>query len=134
MEAVDNMVVSLARDAMLQLDAGTAMRFELANAEVLTNIVKHALRGGDENAVVDIVVTSSERGVVFEAYDPEGVLPFDPRDNQIDLNKVDFNSESGRGIGILLECADEIDYGEVNGRNRLSNCFWNPELQKDTDE
>lgn len=131
MAAVDQMVVSLTQAASAVLSDGDVLRFELATSEVLTNIVKHALNGGNEGSIVDIELSTSDDGVVLEIYDPVDTEPFNPRDVQTHIDDVDPLAESGRGIAIILSCADELNYSPINGRQRLSISFWKEGRQDD---
>lgn len=131
MAAVDQMVVSLTQAASAVLSDGDVLRFELATSEVLTNIVKHALNGGNEGSIVDIELSTSDDGVVLEIYDPVDTEPFNLRDVKTHIDDVDPLAESGRGIAIILSCADELNYSPINGRQRLSISFWKEGRQDD---
>ena len=41
------------------------------------------------------------------------------------LAEVEVTAESGRGLGLILECADRVTYGPSPQRNRLQLDFYN---------
>jgi len=101
---------------------GLLMRVQLCLSEALTNLVVHG--NTDQKAVpVDVVLTMAGDQVVFEIFDPMGAEPFDPLDHARSLSEIDPMAEGGRGLALILECADRLDYGPSDRRNRLSIGF-----------
>ncbi|WP_342069010.1 ATP-binding protein [Yoonia algicola] len=122
LEDVDSMVVSLKAAVSMVLEREDVLRCEISVAEALTNIVAHAIPKTAE-AYIDLIVTEVPQAVVIEIFDPAGADAFDPRDHVTVLQPVDPMAESGRGLGLILKCADVVRYGPVDGRNRLSLAF-----------
>ena len=119
---VDPMVMSLKAAVGMVLKGEDAVRCEISVTEALTNIVVHA-NSKTADAYIDLIVTEIPQAVVIEIFDPAGAEAFDPRDHVKILQAVDPMAESGRGLGLILKCADVVRYGPVDGRNRLSLAF-----------
>ncbi|WP_162561649.1 DUF3131 domain-containing protein [Yoonia vestfoldensis] len=123
MADIDPMVMSIKAAVCVALDQATVLRCEIAIAEVLANIVRHA-KPQTAEALFDLVVTKGHDAVVIEIFDPDGADPFDPRDHASDPVTIDPLAEGGRGLGLILACADTVAYGPVHGRNRLVLTFF----------
>ena len=121
LDAVDTTVVALCACVADALPAATMIRFQICISEALTNLVKHT--SAPASAVVDIDVTVNPDAVQVAIYDPDGAAPFDLRDHAVDLDTLDPLAESGRGIGLILQCADTVEYSAPGGRARLSLTF-----------
>lgn len=100
------------------LGASATGRFEICLSEALTNVVKHA-RPTPLGAFIDVAVHETRDAICVAIFDPIGAKPFDPRDHTQDLDPVDPLAESGRGLGLIIRCADLLDYGPAGDRNRL---------------
>lgn len=122
LEDVDPMVMSLRAAVGMVLKGDDVLRCEISVAEALTNIVMHAAPKCAD-AYIDVIVTEIPQAVVVEIFDPAGAEAFDPRDHVTVFHTVDPMAESGRGLGLILKCADVVRYGPVDGRNRLSLAF-----------
>jgi serine/threonine-protein kinase RsbW len=122
LEDVDPMVMSLKAAVGMVLERDEVLRCEISVAEALTNIVAHATPK-TADAYIDLIVTEIPQAVVIEIFDPAGAEAFDPRDHVTVLQAVDPMAESGRGLSLILKCADVVRYGPVDGRNRLSLAF-----------
>ncbi len=122
LDAVDPMVMTLKGQLQTALSTEALWRFDICISETLANLVLHAKTANLE-AQVDITLNISKGLVIAEIYDPQGAAAFDIRDKAHDLKEVEVFAESGRGLGLIVECADLVDYGKVNGRNRLSLTF-----------
>lgn len=116
--AVDPMVVALCQHVEWRLDAIAQSRFGICLSEALTNLVLHA-ETTDKDAPIQICLTNDHDEVVVELFDPEGAPAFDVREHGHALSQVDALAESGRGLGLIMECADRVDYGPVARKNRL---------------
>jgi len=121
-EDVDPMVLSLKAAVSGHLPDEKMLGFELCISEAMTNAVKHGT-AGDGKSFVDLTLWLGKNAVSLEIYDAEGAAPFDLRKQARDLSEVDTLAESGRGLGLILTCADEVGYGPVGGRNRLILTF-----------
>lgn len=123
-EAVDPMVLALKAMVEGVLAKTSQMKFEICVSEALTNLVKHAQTlSPDEQIEIQLVL--KETGAEVVIFDPEGAAPFDLRQHASDIASVEETSEQGRGIALILQCADRIDYSATNGRNRLLLAFDN---------
>ncbi|MHA6327064.1 ATP-binding protein [Roseivivax sp. CAU 1753] len=111
------MVLTLCRQVEGRLSGVAQSRFGICLSEALTNLVLHAPTPHKE-AVIDISL-SIEKEIVVELFDPKGAPAFDPREQASALLQVDPMAESGRGLGLIMECADRVEYGAVAKRNRL---------------
>jgi serine/threonine-protein kinase RsbW len=101
-----------ARLADLGADDGAVADLNLAFVEAANNVVVHG--GGDAAMQLSVVV---EPGMLrMELIDagaaiPEAVLSADAPDDPL--------AESGRGLGLIRACVDELTYSSEFGRNRL---------------
>ena len=122
LESVDPVVTSLKAVVCVVLDPETAVRFEICVSEALINLVKHAkpkISAGD----IEVTVTEQDQIILVEIFDPFGADAFDPRDHAADLETLELLAEGGRGLGLIMQCADAVDYGLSGGRNRLALQF-----------
>lgn len=119
---VDRVVVSLKRDVGAVLDDMAVARVEICLAEALTNVIKHAGQTNPD-ARIDVALHDGTRAVSIDLFDPDGAAPFDLRDHAPDLDAVDPMAESGRGLGLIAQCADDIDYARKGGRFCLTLTF-----------
>ena len=110
LDAVDPMVVVLRSQVEDALEDNTRFRFEVGITEVLTNLVHHA---ETDTIRVPVVITLHKKQghAEIEIFDPIGAKPFDPSDHVNDLSTVDAMAEGGRGIGLIMQCADVVRYG-----------------------
>lgn len=123
LERVDPMVVSLRAHVESELAQDALTRFEICASEALTNLAKH---GGCPGAEVIIHVTTTAARVRLEIADPKGAEPFDLKQHARDLTQVDLMAESGRGLGLVLHCADAVDYSPTDTGYRLALDFRKP--------
>lgn len=121
-EAVEPMVLELTKLAKVNLTKDSILRFEICINEALNNTIEHAIFANRESPI-NLVLTTDTKTVTLEIFDPEGAPPFDLREYAADLSTIDVMSESGRGLGLILQCTDILDYGPLEGRNRLSLGF-----------
>lgn len=121
-DAVDPMVMTLRAEVAEVLSDDARFRFEICVTEALANLVTHAPKS---DAPVDILLTMSAGHTVIEIFDTAGAPPFDLRNHATDLADVDAMSEGGRGLGLIMECADRVHYGPSGPGNSLVLEFWN---------
>ena len=101
-----------------------AFNIELCVIEAVTNCIKHAY-GENTGEEVIVTFTLSDSEAVFEICDKG--KPMDPeRLKKADLAKpncgtldVETPAECGRGLGIMKEIMDHVDYRSENGTNCL---------------
>ncbi|WP_119840550.1 ATP-binding protein [Pseudooceanicola algae] len=122
LDAVDPMVLALKGQVEGHLAMDVQFRFNICVSEALTNLVLHA-RSTDPDAQVDIALATVGEDIVIEIFDPPGAAAFDLREKAAALSEVDLLAEGGRGLGLILECADRVDYGAEGDRNRLRLAF-----------
>ncbi len=130
LEDVDPLVTSLKAVVCVALGPETAFRFEICVSEALTNLVKHA-KPKTRGETIEITVTEQDEILVVEIFDPVGADAFDPRDHAADLETMDPLAEEGRGLGLIMQCADVVDYGLSGDRNRLALQFAMPTTSPD---
>lgn len=118
-DAVDPMVLTLRSNVAALLADDTRFRFEVCVTEVLANLVTHAPTTSPD-AQIRIVLNVNAGRALIEIFDPEGAAPFDLRNHATDLSEVDEMAEGGRGLGLIVECADSVKYGPSGGNNSLS--------------
>lgn len=123
LDAVDPLALELEVAVAECVNAEVAFRFAVCVSEALTNLVKHA-QPSNPDATICVYLMVSEDTVVIEIFDPDGVAPFDLRDHAKDLDEVEALAESGRGLGLIIACADAVDYGMVDAGMRLRLSFW----------
>lgn len=122
LEAVSAMVLRLKAEVESYLEFQSLIRFEICVTEALSNLTIHAdMR--DRNTPIDIGLTIVPDTVALDVFDPVGSQPFDLKEHAVTLDEVELTAESGRGLGLILECADSVTYGPVKDRNRLSLNF-----------
>lgn len=122
LDAVDPMVLTMKGQLATVLSDETLFRFDICLSETLANLVLHA-KTAIPGSQVDVTLDIAIGRVTAEIFDPEGAAAFDIRDAARDLDDVDVMAEGGRGLGLILQCADVVDYGPVNNRYRLSLTF-----------
>jgi serine/threonine-protein kinase RsbW len=122
LDAIDPMVLTLKGLLEGVLSQEALCRFDICLSETLANLVLHA-KTKIKEAQIEISLTIGEHGVKADIFDPEGAQAFDIRDFACDLSEVDVLAERGRGLGLIMECADAVDYGMFRDRNRLSLSF-----------
>ncbi len=99
-----------------------ASNVELCVVEAVTNSIKHAY-GKECGREVMITITFSESEAVFEICDkgksmnPERLKKADLAASQHENRNIEAISESGRGLGIMKEIMDGVDYRSENGCN-----------------
>lgn len=121
LDAVDPMVLTMKDQLRVVLSNETLLRFDICLSETLANVVLHAKAAAGSQ--VDVTLDITKGRVTAQIFDPEGAAVFDIRDAARDLDAVDVMAEGGRGVGLILQCADVVDYGPVNNRYRLSLTF-----------
>ena len=119
---VDPTVRALTSELEGYLSGEARLRFEITVSEALSNLVIHA-KPATADATIDIHLALAADQVVVEIFDPEGAEPFDIKAHARDLSQIDLMAEHGRGLGIIIECADAVDYGSHADRNRLRLTF-----------
>ncbi|HWV13459.1 MAG TPA: ATP-binding protein [Sphingobium sp.] len=88
---------------------------ELALAEAANNIIIHGYRGRSDGMIgVGVEITADS--VTLELQDegeaaPEGMFS--------KCRTISADAESGRGVGIIQSCIDQINYVSEGGKNRL---------------
>ncbi len=122
LEGVDPTVLTVMSKLEGALSGDLPARVQICLSEALYNLVIHA-KGADASVPIDVGLTIDDDTVRLEIFDPAGAAPFDLRLHARELAQVDLMAERGRGLSLIMECADSVDYGTSNGRNRLSLGF-----------
>jgi serine/threonine-protein kinase RsbW len=121
--AVDPMVMTLRSKVAPVIADDTRFRFEIGVTEALANLVTHAPTTAPDGQIKIILNVDAGRALV-EIFDPVGAAPFDLRNHATDLSEVDEMAEGGRGLGLIVECADDVKYGPSGEGNSLTLEFW----------
>lgn len=135
LDAVDPMVLRLRDIVVPMLADATRFRFELCVTEALSNLARHAAPAA-RDATLRIVLHAKAGEAAIEIFDPAGAAPFDLSDHATALSQVDAMAESGRGLALILDCADGVAYGpaddQTDTQNSLRLVFRDDSLQKDS--
>ncbi len=119
---VDPMVLSLKACVENTLSPAAQFKFEISVSEALANLVKHA-SASDTSAPIEINVSETDTNLIVEIFDPISAQTFDLRDHAQPLSAVDPLAEGGRGLGLILQCTDHVEYGAKADRMCLSLSF-----------
>lgn len=122
LSAVDPMVVEIENSMLADVSISDQLRCTLCLSEVLTNLVLHA-QTLEKAEPIRIIIAKNVKKIEIEIFDPIGVTSFNPIERATALKDVDVMSESGRGLGLIIECCDAIDYNAVGQRTRLKLTF-----------
>ena len=101
-----------------------AFNIELCVIEAVTNSIKHAY-GEKSGQEVMIIFTLSDNEAVFEIcdkgkpMDPERLNSADLATSHIEKQNIDSIADSGRGLGIMKEIMDDVEYRPGNEFNCL---------------
>jgi serine/threonine-protein kinase RsbW len=101
-----------------------AFNIELCVIEAVTNSIKHAY-GEESGHEVMISFTLSDTDAVFEIcdkgqpMDPERLKKADLGASHIEKQNIDSVADSGRGLGIIKEIMDRVEYRSEKERNCL---------------
>jgi serine/threonine-protein kinase RsbW len=121
-EAIDPMVLTLKSHVDGALSGEALFRFDICLSEALANLVIHA-ETTDKSAPITVKIRHEAESLSTEIFDPKGAVAFDIRDKARALDEIDALAENGRGLGLILECADQVDYGPAPEGNRLKLTF-----------
>lgn len=122
LDDVDRMVISLKSVVEGNLDQMAKFKFEICMSEALKNIVKHA-RTPHKDAPIEVTLSETNSTLVVEVFDPIDADVFDLRVHARELGKVDLMAESGRGLGLIIQCADLVNYSLSGDRHCLELQF-----------
>ncbi len=101
-----------------------AFNIELCVIEAVTNSIKHAY-GEQSGQEVVIIFTLSDNEAVFEIcdkgkpMDPNRLKRADLATSHVEKQNIDSISDSGRGLGIMKEIMDDVEYRSENEFNCL---------------
>ncbi|MCP4575047.1 MAG: ATP-binding protein [Deltaproteobacteria bacterium] len=101
-----------------------AFNIELCVIEAVTNSIKHAY-GEKSGQEVMIIFTLSDNEAVFEIcdkgkpMDPEKLKRADLVTAHVEKQNIDSIADSGRGLGIMKEIMDDVEYRSGNELNCL---------------
>ncbi|MFY9350217.1 MAG: ATP-binding protein [Sphingobium sp.] len=88
---------------------------ELALVEAANNIVIHGYAGRDDG-VIEMTVAHDEAAIMLDLWDDGARMP----EGQLSACRpFSLDAESGRGIGIIQSCIDDIAYNREGDRNHL---------------
>ena len=121
LQDIDPTVLSVMAAVEGRLGSDTRFNVEVCITEALTNLVLHACGGKSSPIRINLMLTHDR--LCIEVFDPKGATPFDLRDFGPRLSQVDVLAESGRGLSLIKDCADTLEYGPVDGHHRLAMTF-----------
>lgn len=104
----------------------SARYFELRAAllEVTSNIIRHGLRGGDDNEEIIVVLTDNGNCLVIEVEDRGEPIPAGMLERaqipDFDVDHIESLPESGFGLGIITAAVDRFEYQTFGSANRLT--------------
>lgn len=119
LERVDDTVIALKAEAADVLTGDMPLRLEICLAEALTNHIVHRSRETNEK-IGDIELRKIPGGVSVSIFDAPGSDPFDIRDMNASFDDIPLLAESGRGVALILSCADHIRYEPCGPTKRLT--------------
>lgn len=92
-------------------------QLELCVVEVVSNIIIHAYKRNTGN-LVELEMNLSPNYIAFKFYD-SGIKNTYPCRNNLEMDSQDIENlpESGRGLGIIHQIMDDIEFGEEQGKN-----------------
>jgi anti-sigma regulatory factor (Ser/Thr protein kinase) len=102
-----------------QLPLETIRELRLVAEEVISNIIRYAFKGGEEQRI-EVILSCDGQEVRLELRD-QG-MPFNPLEApEPDLDApIETRSEGGLGIHLMRELTDEMSYVRQGGRNVLT--------------
>lgn len=122
LECVDPMTDAVMEAVDGSFEGELPIRVRICLSEALYNLVIHA-ETPDKSAPIAIVSKLEGDSVTLQILDPVGAAPFDIRAHAPELSQIDVMAENGRGLALIMDCADGVDYGAVQGRNGLTLQF-----------
>ena len=108
----------------------TRFGMDLCLEEVLSNIIRHGYAGAP-NHTIHVIYGNPRRDTFTLVVEDEAPL-FNPLSvqNKPMLRSLEEISEGGRGIPLVRQFADKVDYEPTPGGNRLTLSFLVPELAR----
>ncbi|WP_435168362.1 ATP-binding protein [Falsirhodobacter sp. 1013] len=91
--------------------------FEIAVVEALTNVIRHG--GLRPDQTVGVALHQTQGGIEATITDEGRAPPDDLFTKPLPEDDGDPMAESGRGIGLILMCADRVTATREDGCNRL---------------
>lgn len=119
LDDVDKVVQALRAVAEPVLGSQTAVAFEVAVSEALTNIVVHGYKGQDDGQDIAIHLSSNQDALQVILVDHGTPGPENLFDEGPDLHEIDFMQESGRGLALIRHYADAVTYTPSPNGNQL---------------
>lgn len=119
---IDQVTQTLTEDAVGHLDAAKLDCLQIALAEALVNIARHGYHG--EEGIIDVTfdVGSAVTVILRDTGVPIPAAAFEPRPEP-DEDTVPDLDESGRGMALIQNCCDGIDYRTGAEGNFLTLVF-----------
>jgi serine/threonine-protein kinase RsbW len=102
-----------------------AFNIELCVVEAVTNSIKHCYKGNVGHEV-KVVLTLTSEEMVFDICDVGPPMASTMLDNAVlacpidEASDIDSIPEGGRGLGIMREIMDRVDYRSEKGENCLT--------------
>lgn len=107
------------------------IQLQVALDEALSNIIKYAWPdGGEHEAIVEIVIQDDYVHIRIK----DDGLPFDPREAVPVTTVPPDLPKGGRGIKMMRQLVDRIDYKRTQDQNMLTLSKYVPQQEETTDE
>ncbi len=91
---------------------------ELAVVEAVNNVIIHGYKRNPENIVEVICHIIPQQSITFEVYDKGKPMPKDLLSGIVqNADDIGQLSESGRGLFLINEVMDHLEYKKEKGRN-----------------
>lgn len=119
---IDQVTQTLTEHAVGHLDPAKLDCLQIALAEALVNIAKHGYHG--EEGIIDVTfeVGSAVTVILRDTGVPIPAAAFEPRPEP-DGDAIPDLDETGRGIALIQNCCDSIDYRTTAEGNLLTLVF-----------
>ena len=107
----------------LALPPKTTFALDLALNEALINVISHGFEPADDEQEIQVQLEIRDQTLIAEIIDAG--RPFNPLEARPMKTEqtLDQASIGGRGIHLIKQYADELDYHYLDGRNHLRILF-----------
>ena len=109
---------------LVGMSPSDTVRVELCVVEAVTNCIKHAYGEENRNSIVRIDITLTDIDLLVKVLDqgtpmPDGFLDAARNPPPFDPENIEALTTNGRGLMLITEIMDEVDYLEEDGWNCL---------------
>ncbi len=108
----------------------SAVAFEVAVSEALTNIVVHGYEGRANGSSISITLSVTASALELTIIDQAKPAPAHLYERAPLLDEIDFMQESGRGLALIRHHTDKVSYSPSSAGNKLVLTFPAPQTLK----